>query len=153
MAMGDQVAVFNAGRIVQVGAPYEVYSAPKTRFVADFIGEANVLDATVTGATIRIEGFGDLPTKTLVAPVSGNGEDIFVAIRPESVAVDKDQAGSGVVTEVTFVGGDLHLEVQVGPVRITARQPSSSLAAGSSLSRGDTVSVSFHPQSVRVVTD
>ncbi len=43
MAMGDQVAVFDSGRIVQLGAPEEVYLRPRTSFVADFIGEANLI--------------------------------------------------------------------------------------------------------------
>ena len=153
MAMGDQVAVFNRGQIVQVGTPYDVYSSPRTRFVADFIGEANVLDATVTGHTLHIDTFGDIPPETLAVPVSDNGGTIFAAIRPESVTVTPVATGSGVVTEVTFVGGDLHLDIQIGQVHITARQPSSSLAQGSSLTRGDRVDVEFQPGSVRVVTD
>jgi spermidine/putrescine transport system ATP-binding protein len=153
MAMGDQVAVFNQGEIVQVGEPYDVYSAPTNRFVADFIGEANVLDATVNGNSLHIEGVGEVSVAMLAHPVTGSGEKVFVAVRPESITVAQDQKGSGVVSEVTFVGGDLHLEIDLGPHRISARQPSSSLAAGSSLTRGDTVAVEFHPGSVRVVND
>lgn len=151
MAMGDQVAVFNSGKIVQVGAPYDVYAAPRTRFVADFIGEANVLTATATNGRLHIEGLGEISDDQLAAPAHATNSDVFVAVRPENVTVSKDSTGEGHVTEVTFVGGDLHIEVTVAGSRISARQPSSSLAAGSSLARGDRVSVVLQSRSARVV--
>ena len=153
MAMGDQVAVFNSGQIVQVGAPYDVYAAPKTRFVADFIGEANVLTATATSGRLHIPGLGDVSDDQLAAPVQDANGDVLVAVRPENVTVEKNPQGVGTVTEVTFVGGDLHIEVTVGQSRIAARQPSSSLAAGSSLARGDVVDVILQARSARVVAD
>ena len=153
MAMGDQVAVFNTGQIVQVGAPYDVYAAPKTRFVADFIGEANVLNATATNGRLAIEGLGELSDDQLAAPAEGAQGNVLVAVRPENVTVEKNPEGAGTVTEVTFVGGDLHIEVTVGQSRIAARQPSSSLAAGSSLARGDVVDVVLQARSARVVAE
>ncbi len=153
MAMGDQVAVFNAGKIVQVGAPYEVYAAPTTRFVADFIGEANVLTATATPRGLHIPGLGELSPDQLAAPVKETSGEVFVAVRPENVTVEKNPSGAGTVSEVTFVGGDLHIEVTVEGSRISARQPSSSLAAGSSLARGDVVDVVLQSRSARVVAD
>lgn len=153
MAMGDQVAVFNTGQIVQVGAPYDVYAAPKTRFVADFIGEANVLTATATSGRLHIPGLGDVSDDQLAAPVQDATGDVLVAVRPENVTIEKNPQGVGTVTEVTFVGGDLHIEVTVGQSRIAARQPSSSLAAGSSLARGDVVDVVLQARSARVVAE
>ena len=153
MAMGDQVAVFNTGQIVQVGAPYDVYAAPKTRFVADFIGEANVLTATATSGRLHIPGLGDVSDDQLAAPVQDATGDVLVAVRPENVTIEKNPQGVGTVTEVTFVGGDLHIEVTLGQSRIAARQPSSSLAAGSSLARGDVVDVVLQSRSARVVAE
>ena len=153
MAMGDQVAVFNSGKIVQVGAPYDVYAAPQTRFVADFIGEANVLTATAAAGRLRVDGLGDLTDDQLATPAVDASGEVLVAVRPENVTVDKNPSGAGTVTEVTFVGGDLHIEVSVGDTRITARQPSSSLAQGSSLARGDKVTVVVQPRSARVVAE
>jgi spermidine/putrescine transport system ATP-binding protein len=153
MAMGDQVAVFNSGRIVQMGAPYDVYAAPTTRFVADFIGEANVLTGTVTAGRLHIPGLGEISDKQLAAPVEDSHSEVFVAVRPENVTVEKNPSGVGTVTEVTFVGGDLHIEVTIGESKIAARQPSSSLAAGSSLARGDVVDVVLQPRSARVVAE
>jgi spermidine/putrescine transport system ATP-binding protein len=151
MAMGDQVAVFNSGRIVQVGDPYEVYSKPSNRFVADFIGEANVLEASYRGGVVHVEGIGPLSPESHAVSWDSAKTSAFVAVRPESVKVDADRKGPGTITDVTFVGGNLHVEVALGNARLTARQPSSSLATGSSFTVGDTVRVSFDAQSVRVV--
>jgi len=153
MAMGDQVAVFSEGRIVQVGAPYDVYAAPTTRFVADFIGEANVLTATATAGRLHILGLGELSDDQLAAPVGDAQGEVFVAVRPENVTVTKSPTGVGTVTEVTFVGGDLHIEVSLKGSTMSARQPSSSLAQGSSLARGDKVSVEVQARSARVVAE
>lgn len=151
MAMGDQVAVFNAGKIVQVGEPYEVYSKPNNRFVADFIGEANVLEATFVGGEVHVEGIGVISSESHTGDWDPSRGSAYIAVRPESVAVTPDPKGQGVVNNVTFVGGNLHLEVSVGGAKLSARQPSSTLATGSSLAVGDSVTVTFEPQSVRVV--
>ena len=67
LSMSDRIAVLSAGRVLQVGTPSDVYERPNCRFVADFIGEANVLAGSLVG---------------LAAP--------FAAIRPEKVRVDLD---------------------------------------------------------------
>ena len=57
LALGDRIAVLNAGRIVQVGSPQEIYEAPATRFVADFIGETNLLPVDYDGhSTLTVAG-------------------------------------------------------------------------------------------------
>jgi putative spermidine/putrescine transport system ATP-binding protein len=55
LAMSDRIAVMNRGRIEQVGAPTEIYEKPRTRFVADFIGEINILDDRGTPRALRPE--------------------------------------------------------------------------------------------------
>ncbi|MFC4009326.1 ABC transporter ATP-binding protein [Nonomuraea purpurea] len=92
LALSDRVAVMNGGRIEQLGTPDEVYRRPATRFVAQFIGAANVLEGTVTasgeldvgGITV---GCGPLPV--------GVGEHAVVAIRPERIRLrTADEPGS-----------------------------------------------------------
>ena len=149
MSMGDQVAVFDSGRIVQVGAPRDVYLAPRTRFVADFIGEANILEGRASGGRITIDGFGELSTDTFVAdsPAVPDGPAL-VAVRPENVTVVVDPAGNGRIVDATFIGGDLHIEVAVGDAVLSARQ--GGIGSGA-LSAGDSVRVSFAPGSARTV--
>jgi spermidine/putrescine transport system ATP-binding protein len=151
MAMGDQVAVFNQGRIAQVGAPYEVYSAPETRFVADFIGEANVLEARMLNGDLHIVGIGPVSRETIVGSIDQGADVTYLAVRPESVLIRVHDEGPHTITDVTFVGGNLHIEVAVGDTTISARQPSTALASGSSMQIGDKVLVEFDPGTVRMV--
>ncbi len=75
LTMSDRLAVFNAGRIAQVGAPAEVYERPATGFVAGFVGVSNVLDGQAAGA------------------ITGN-EQAFT-IRPEKIVMDEPGAPVG----------------------------------------------------------
>ena len=149
MSMGDQVAVFDSGRIVQVGPPRDVYLAPRTRFVADFIGEANILEGTASGGRISIAGFGEVLPDAFSADVSAPGDgSTFIAVRPENVMVVAAADGNGRVVDATFIGGDLHIEVAVGDAILSARQ--GGLGSGP-LAPGDSVRVTFAPGSARTV--
>jgi len=149
MSMGDQVAVFDSGRIVQVGPPREVYLAPRTRFVADFIGEANILEGTAAAGSITIAGLGPLAADSLAADsATATDGQVFVAVRPESLSVTPAPDGNGTVLDATFVGGDMHVDVKVGDSVISVRQAG---ATPGTLASGDSVRVAFPPGSVRVV--
>ena len=148
MSMGDEVAVFD-GRIVQVGPPREVYLRPRTRFVADFIGEANILDISVAAGTASAAGIGPIPMDMWSgdAPPLTDAQH-FAAVRPEDVTVSPDASGRFTVLDATFIGGDLHAVVDLGTHTLTSRQPAAD-AAG--MCSGDRCEVSFRPGSLRVV--
>lgn len=89
MTMSDRVAVFNKGVLEQVGRPDEIYERPRTAFVADFLGSANVLDAKVLasdGAGVRLRLEDEVEVGLAPADVK-EGDSIQVAIRPENVEV------------------------------------------------------------------
>jgi spermidine/putrescine transport system ATP-binding protein len=96
LEMSDRLAVMDAGKVVQCGTPREVYEAPRTEFVADFLGVANLLEVTCEAqpapgrAAIRL---GDRPlTATCTGPVSpGRG---LVVIRPERVRIGAPAGGA-----------------------------------------------------------
>ena len=124
MAMGDQVAVFDSGRIVQIGRPDDVYLRPRTAFVADFIGEANLVAARRDGLSLTIESIGALAPRALANPEAPESGDITVAIRPENIGLDAAVDGAGIVTEVTFTGGDVQVDVDLGPHHLVVRTSS-----------------------------
>jgi putative spermidine/putrescine transport system ATP-binding protein len=84
LALSDRIAVMNGGRIEQLGAPDEVYRRPATRFVAQFIGAANVLEGTVADGRLDVDGIlldaGPLPVRP--------GDRAVVAIRPERIRLN-----------------------------------------------------------------
>jgi spermidine/putrescine transport system ATP-binding protein len=148
MAMGDQVAVFDSGRIVQLGAPEEVYLRPRTAFVADFIGEANLLKASRTASGLEIVGMGLTEGAALANPDAPESGDVTVAVRPENVILVENEGGPGFVTDVTFVGGDIHVDVDLGENRLTVRIPSHGARPPH---LGARVTAEFLPESLRIM--
>src|SRR5262245_36730051 len=105
MGMSSRIAVLNAGRLQQVGAPDEIYERPANRFVANFIGRNNVVDATVSsvekGSTvIRFKNGRELSVATAGFKP---GTQVGVCIRAESLAIVNDGAVfEGIVTDVEY---------------------------------------------------
>jgi spermidine/putrescine transport system ATP-binding protein len=150
MAMGDQVAVFDSGRIVQFGDPEEVYLRPRTAFVADFIGEANLVTAQRDGQSLSIDGLGLTDAQALANPEATETGSVTVAIRPENISLSESADGAGIVSDVTFVGGDIHVDVELGPNRLTVRIPSHGARPPGV---GARVQPIFLPESLRVLAD
>jgi spermidine/putrescine ABC transporter ATP-binding subunit len=123
LALSDRVAVMNGGRIEHLGTPDEVYRRPATRFTAQFIGAANVLEGTITAAgTLDAGGIvvdcGPLP--------AGPGERAVVAIRPERVRLRTQDTGgvAGTVGYRAFAGDAWHVEVRLADGRaLSVRVP------------------------------
>ena len=162
MTMSDRLAVMNRGRIEQVGSPEEVYHRPATRFVAEFIGEANLLDGTVEaveqGAPTRVSVAGD--TVTTVASCAGApcevGDRVSLVLRPEHLHLHRDRpngvpAMSGRVVEAIFQGSLIRFVIE-GPDR---RRLSvlDTTASRDQAAPGDAVWVSWLPEWVHAVVE
>lgn len=95
MTMSDRIAVMRNGVILQIGAPMEIYDRPNCRFVADFIGESNVLSGTVRRVNQTLLSV-ETPDGMVLTHGNGfrEGEDIYISIRPEYLSVqDKPHEG------------------------------------------------------------
>ena len=103
LSMSDTVVVMDKGRIQQVGRPEDIYNEPKNAFVADFIGESNILDGIML-ADYKVKFFGRT-FKCLDAGFAPN-EPVDVVIRPEDIDFVPPEEGHlvGTVTSVTFKG-------------------------------------------------
>jgi len=118
-AMADRIGVMNLGRLLEKGRPDELYTRPATRFVATFLGAANLLLARQTRDGIR---FGSTPVDAHgIEPVQdGREHEVVAVLRPEEVelAVSRDALGSrylahGVVEEMVFTGALERLRVKL----------------------------------------
>ena len=103
LAMSDTVVVMDGGRIQQIGSPEDIYNEPKNAFVADFIGESNIIDGIM-----RADGVVEIFNRKFTCLDKGfeKDEQVDVVIRPEDVdivPVDQGQL-KGTVTNVTFKG-------------------------------------------------
>lgn len=95
LTLSDRIAVFNAGRVEQIGTPADVYENPRTRFIAEFIGEANVFNGRIVSA---VDGLYDIAFGNIhirARPVAGSqqppGSQIALAIRPEKIRVSSTE--------------------------------------------------------------
>jgi len=122
--LSDRIAVINHGRIEQVGTPFDVYYRPATRFIADFVGVANLLPARIESGPQASDGQATVVLKgegvTLQVPLAGRepppGEG-YLFIRPEFVLLDAQAQDDGAaltatVTLVRFVGEQLETRLE-----------------------------------------
>ena len=113
LTMSDTIVVMSEGRIQQIGTPVDIYNEPKNAFVADFIGESNILDGVML-ADLRVRFSGH--TFRCVDKGFASQEPVDVVVRPEDVDIVPEDQGmlKGVVTSVTFMGVHYEVIVDIG---------------------------------------
>lgn len=128
LTMSDRVGVIKDGVLLEVGDPYELYTRPKTREVAQFLGAANVINgevAHVDGVWVVNTAIGQLQANLLVD--AGDGRSIAVVVRPEAItctsdlSIEGENVFEGTVTKTVFLGSMFDAEVDVAnhPFRVT----------------------------------
>ena len=113
LTMSDTVVVMSEGKIQQIGTPIDVYNEPKNAFVADFIGESNILDGVfLEDKKVRFSGH----TFDCVDTGFAKRQAVDVVVRPEDVDIVPEEKGhlKGVVTSVTFMGVHYEVIVDIG---------------------------------------
>jgi ABC-type Fe3+/spermidine/putrescine transport system ATPase subunit len=147
ITMSDRIAVMNQGRVVQVGKPAEVYETPTHRFVAEFMGHANLIPGTIAANASRFGALDTAPGR-LEGRIVGNlavGAPGLLAVRYEKVDVaPASSAAPGLrarIAEIRYMGPTVRIDVQVaGDLMIHADLPGGRTAG---LSVGDEVVVSW----------
>jgi spermidine/putrescine transport system ATP-binding protein len=122
MTMADTIAVMNKGKIEQMGTPEELYDSPKTSFVANFLGQSNLIPGKVSGSdgdNLVVDLFG---TKVSV-PKSRNsatGDSVLVGVRPEKFRIALEGKAThgnvltgGVVSDVSYIGVSTQYQVEM----------------------------------------
>lgn len=121
MNMSDRIVVMREGIFEQIGSPKEIYNTPRTTYVAQFVGSANVVKGNVSAVTDDVLYFdADGRGRGMVAPAGAGlqlNDPLTVAIRGENIDVvlkerlDHGPCFPGIVSEINFVGGSLHIHV------------------------------------------
>lgn len=113
LSMSDRVVVMDNGKIQQVGTPKDIYNEPKNAFVADFIGESNILDGVMIDDCLA--EFSGKKFECLDSGFEKN-EPVDVVVRPEDVDIVPLSKGmlEGVVTSITFLGVHYEIIVDIG---------------------------------------
>jgi iron(III) transport system ATP-binding protein len=157
LSMSNRVAVMSGGRMVQVGTPREIYTAPKTRFVADFIGESNFLEGEI--ADLPSSGLARITTPA--GPVLAGspadarvGDAVTVGVRPQDLEIGpahgrRGTSLPGTVEQVLYVGEHYDYVVRVDTAELSLRLP----ANHPRLRRGSGVEVFLAADKVAVFSE
>ncbi|MBB3383199.1 MULTISPECIES: ABC transporter ATP-binding protein [unclassified Rhizobium] len=128
MTMADRIAVMSHGKVVQVATPAEIYEAPNCRFVADFIGDVNILDGNVTSAQsgiVEIAVESGFTVRTASGDIPSAGSRASLAIRPEKLRVSPRppanasvNAAEGEIWDIAYLGDMtvFHVKLKSGQV-------------------------------------
>ena len=166
LTMSDRIAVMNAGRILQLGPPDEIYDRPNNRFVADFIGQTNLIDGVVAGteggyvivaanggATVRVEPPASPPAR---------GDAVAVSVRPEKMAFPEDfdpehvigwNRLSGSVRDIIYLGTHTQFLIALpGDTLVTVHHQNRSFNQAPH-QIGDPVSILFQPDAASILVD
>ena len=153
LTMADRVAVMHQGRIEQIGTPEEIYERPRSRFVATFIGRANLIPGTVVeshahAARVRIDGG---PVVDVPRPPDG-ARSVVLMVRPHRLRLAPAASSPGWrgrVRRMVFLGDVIQYELDAGQVTLTAETPNDAGQAG--LPKiGEDVSIHWRTQDVLV---
>ncbi len=161
LTLSDRVVVVNAGRIEQVGRVVDVYHRPASAFVADFLGQSNLLEATVAGrdllgSVVQVRLTCGAELQIDAAGVPAGTTRLLIAVRPEKVAVSKTRPNvpnvfAAVVEEEVFQGPTDYLELAAeGGLQLNAILANES-ALNESIGRGDRVWCALHASDLVVV--
>ena len=154
LAMSERIGVMSEGRLLQVGTPREIYERPASRFVADFIGRTNLLEASVESAgAVRLASGDRIEAETSMAA----GSEVAVSLRPERARLQPRGAATadgasldGEVRDITYLGHAVVYEVAVGTMAVEVRSEGE---VGQPFSVGDEVTVTWDRGAAAVVAD
>jgi putative spermidine/putrescine transport system ATP-binding protein len=121
LSLSDRIVVMSAGKMEQVGPPFEIYNFPKTQFVASFVGTLNQLPCTVVDAARGLLAYDSQHLTTASTIDVPQGSKVRVMLRPEELHFDREEENrlTGQVKSVTFLGSIVRVEVSLGDATVT----------------------------------
>ena len=150
LRMSDRIVVMRDGQIEQQGAPQDVYLRPRTRFVARFIGETNLLEGTSEDGQVRLSGGSLVATSSRGDSIEG-GVDVAISIRPEHLGIGQrgEVRLSGEVEDSIFLGPVIRHSVSLpdGTTVTVHEQP----GEGRLRLRGERVEISWDPADAEIL--
>jgi putative spermidine/putrescine transport system ATP-binding protein len=151
LSMSDRIVVMNEGRVEQIGAPFEIYNYPRTRFVASFVGTLNILQGRIVDPETGKIAVDGQEIRAVRGVVDGAAGDVrAVALRPEAIVLN-GEGGSrnqikGTIDEVNFLGAVVRIRVRIAENSVSLDTFNSPTAPPPK--RGDQVTLSFAPEDV-----
>ncbi len=157
LTMSDRIAVMDQGLILQIGTPEEIYEHPRTRFVADFIGESNFLNGTVAEMSedeILVSVDDQVSIRAHCNTPITKGQAVSVVIRPEKFRLSDDGMVNGKVEECIYIGTDTRYVVRLTDhTLVTVREQNLNLERVHIYQVGDVVGLNWNPKHALVLTE
>lgn len=148
LSLSDAIAVMQAGRIMEIGTPKEIYFGSEQKFVADFVGRTNLIEGKVVGiekdGPVISTAIGTIACQRQIAPPVGS--IVTVSIRPEFIKVTAGDCGKerntfrGRVESLVFIGEAYEGEIKVGETRLITK-----IAPTASVKEGDEIGLHVDP--------
>ena len=163
MTMADRIAIMDKGEVMQVATPAEIYEAPSSRFVADFVGSVNLFDGNVVArenGSARIAGPNGLAIQTVNPGDAQAGSSVAFAVRPEKIRVSSKRPANGAVNaaegevhDIAYLGDMTvyHVRLDDGQI-VRASALNASRVTEDPLTWHDRAWISFEPDSGVVLT-
>ncbi len=152
LTMSDRIGVMSNGKLQQVGTAKDIYTRPKNRFVASFIGETNFLTGTARDGRVELVGGDTVPVDGLKAVDSGRR--VTVALRPEQVRINDPAAILPArVASLVYFGTDTHCHLHLKDGTEVVARLQSPASGDSGLVQGQEVRLGFAPGAAQVVED
>jgi spermidine/putrescine transport system ATP-binding protein len=162
LTMSDRIGVMNQGHLLQLGSARDVYEAPQTRFVSDFIGETNYLHGRLTavhGECGEVLVEPEIRVRAMASSELRSGQQVTVAFRPEKVSLELEPPEDhnrikGLIIGAVYIGSATTFDIQLtdGSV-ITARMQNLSANSGASFRPGDEIGISWPIGASRIYVD
>ncbi|GIO27018.1 ABC transporter ATP-binding protein [Ornithinibacillus bavariensis] len=154
MSMADRIAVMKDGEILQIGTPTDLYSNPKTPFIADFVGTSNILPGKVVASDNGITTV-QIGNQQIKSVTQTDKTDVQVIIRPENINVlnggsdDYDNAFEGTIQFATYLGNTVRYDIKVGEHQLVV---DTTYESGDSIKRsGEKVRLGVSPERVLLI--
>jgi len=159
MGLADRIAVMNHGRLVQVGTPAEIYERPASRYVADFVGDVNLIEGTVTAlAPAAVIDAGSVHVHARMITGLTVGQNVTVAIRPERLRfvdgpTQRENILAGTVADVAYLGDVLLYRIRTDDGRVLKATMPNVAGAARTAALGARVHVAWPADAAIVLTE
>ncbi|UMZ74465.1 ABC transporter ATP-binding protein [Natranaerofaba carboxydovora] len=150
LAISDKIVVMNEGVIQQYGTPKEIYQYPENKFVANFVGQSNILEGKMNkDEKSVITNIGVIPCNHTHGFKSG--EEVYISIRPDSLEMDKKGSMTGCIKETIFTGESIDAVVEVKLDDGSKQELLTHIHPEEEVNIGDTVKLTVLPHFVAVI--
>jgi putrescine transport system ATP-binding protein len=160
MILADRIGVMDRGQLMQVAAPAEIYERPNSRWVADFVGDVNLFEGRVGDDGTSVEGTAAGRLRVAASIEAAAAAPVWVAVRPERTRMSREKPSLGLencvaatVVEVGYLGDLSIYQLRIADgSRLKAAVANSGRGGEAAFRQGESVWLSFSPESAMVLT-